>query len=183
MGSWWRTELNPQGLSQGDVIQLLTSGSVAVPVRALRSRQLPKGKPGWEELTGWSPGNNGVGFYLATGKLLPCLVVSHSCDLEKPKDTARVLIAPMRPLTAFIPEERELVLQRSRANLVPLSEIPGWEDSCADLRCISYVDRWLVDASERVASMTEEATKIFQAQLVLFFTRIQVPADQFNKSI
>ncbi|HVA76753.1 MAG TPA: hypothetical protein VNF27_02615 [Candidatus Binataceae bacterium] len=143
---------------------------------------MPKGKSGWEEVTGWSPGNNDVGYYLAAGKMLPCLVVSHSCDLEKPKNTARVLIAPMRPLAAFSPEERELVLQRSRANLVPLSEIPGWEDGCADLRCISYVDRWFVDASERVVSMTEEATKIFQAQLVHFFTRILVPADQFNKA-
>ncbi len=182
MASWWRIELNPQGLSQGDVIRLLISGSAVVPIRPLRSRPLPKGKSGWEELTGWSPGNNDVGHYLAAGKMLPCLVVSHSCDMEKPKDTARVLIAPMRPLNVFSSEERELVLQRSRANLVPLSEIPGWEDSCADLRCISYVDRWMVNASERVVSMTEEATRIFQAQLVHFFTRIVVPSDDFNKA-
>lgn len=182
MANWWRTELNPQGLSQGDVIQLLISGSAVVPVRALQNRPLRGGKPGWEELTRWSPGNNDVGHYLAAGKMLPCLVISHSCDLEKPKETARVHIAPIRPLTAFAPEERELVLQRSRANLVPLSDIPGWDDSCADLRCISYVDRRMVEASERVVSMTEEGTKIFQAQLVFFFTRILIPSDVFNKA-
>lgn len=182
MASWWRTELNPQGLSQGDVIRLLISGSAVMPLRPLRSRPLPKGKSGWEELTAWSPGNNEVGHYVAAGKMLPCLVISHSCDMEKPKDTARVLIAPMRPLSVFNPEERELVLQRSRANLVPLSEIPGWEDSCADLRCISYVDRQMVSVSERVVSMTQEATKIFQAQLVFFFTRIVIPSDEFNRA-
>jgi hypothetical protein len=93
-----------------------------------------------------------------------------------------VLIAPMRPLSAFNVDDREVVLRREVAHLVPLSEIPNWEDHCADLRCISYVDRAAVDAADRVASMTEQDTKILQAQLVHFFTRLVVPSDEFMKA-
>ncbi len=182
MPGWWRAELNPQGLSQGDVIRVLISGTAVVPVQALRSRPFKKGIAGWEVLPAWAPGNNDVGHYLASGKMTPCLVVSHSCDLEKPKDTARVLIAPMRPLAPFKEEDREIVLRQENINLFPLPEIPGLEDHCADLRCISYVDRKLVDASELIVSMAEDATKILQARLVHFFTRIKIPKDQFTKS-
>jgi len=114
--------------------------------------------------------------------MLPCLVVSHSCDLEKPKATARVTIAPMRPLSVFNPADAEVVLRGENLSLLPLPDIPGWENHCADLRCISYIDRLLVDAAERVVSMTEEATKVLQARLVHFFTRIRIPADQFTKA-
>jgi len=125
MAGWWRTELNPRGLSQGDIIRSLISGSAAVPIRPLRSRPLPKGKAGWEELPDWMPGNNDVGNYLAVGKVLPCLVVSHSCDLEKPKETARVLLAPMRSIAPFKPEDQEAILLQLNANLFPLPDIPG----------------------------------------------------------
>jgi len=182
MAGWWRPELNPQGLSQGDVIRLLISGTAVVPVRPLRSRQLQKGKAGWEELPAWAPGNNDVGHYLATGKMTACLVVSHSCDLEKPKDTARVLIAPMRPLAPFKDEDREIILRQENRNLFPFPEIPRLEGHCADLRLFSYVGPQLVDAGERITSMTEEATKILQARLVHFFTRIVIPEEQFTKS-
>lgn len=179
MAGWWLPQLNAKGLSQGDVIRPLISGSAVAPQKSLRRQQLKGNKPGWAEVE-WTPDNNGVGHYLASGKILPCLIVSHSCDLEKKKDNSRVLISPMLPLSIFPEEARQFVLQLLTINLFPVVEVPGLEDHCADLRCISYVDRNLVNACEIVVSMSEEGMRNLQAHLVTFFTRIKVPKDEFD---
>jgi hypothetical protein len=48
-----------------------------------------------------APGNNAVRHYFASRKMVPCLVLSHSCELEKPKERSRIHVAPMMPLTKF----------------------------------------------------------------------------------
>ncbi|HEY6299119.1 MAG TPA: hypothetical protein VIW95_05690 [Candidatus Binatus sp.] len=180
MAGWWLPQLNPKGLSQGDIIRPLISGTAAVPWRPLRPQALKGNKPGWAE-TAWTPENSGDGHYLARGKVLPCLVVSYSCDLDKDKSNARVLVVPMQPLTALTEESREAVLQLLSINLFPLVQVPNLEDHCADLRCISHVNRKLVNDCERVASMTDLGMQNLEAHLVYFFTRLPVPANQFTK--
>jgi hypothetical protein len=182
MASWWLDGLNPKGLSQGDVVRFLISGTSVVPQRPLRSRMLHGGKAGWEECV-WQPDGNGVGHYVAAGKILPCLVVSHSCELEKNREHRRVHVAPMLPLSTFGDDDRETVLRQLSRNLLPLTGINGLEDHCADFRCISYLDRKLTDGAERVASMSEDGLKNLQAHLADFFIRLKIPKTHLTPEL
>ena len=182
MADWWLPELNPKGLSQGDVLRALVSGTAPMPFRSLRSQMLRGGKSGWAESV-WTPDHQGVGHYLASGKLVPCLVVSHSCELDDPKEDSRVLIAPTKLLSDFNENDREIVLNQLNIPLIPLQDIPGLQDCCADLRNIQSLRRALVDSTERVVSMSETALKNLQAHLVSFFTRITVPPDEIKSEI
>lgn len=46
------------------------------------------------------------------------------------------------------------------------------EESYADLRCITYLARPIVDASQRAGSANEEGALRLDAKLVAFFTRL-----------
>ena len=171
--SWWRPELNDAGLSQGDVIQDLPFAISTNPPTRLKKTT---GKGGVET---WVPTSQSSGasqqHFLFEGKEALGLVVSHSCDLDKRAARLRVLVAPIRPITALEPEVQEKVMEQTRIPLMPLPELPGVGDSYVDLRSIIAVPRKLIPDAARVASMSDEGLERLQAQLVLFFTRLKLP--------
>jgi len=54
---------------------------------------------------------------------------------------------------------------------MPLPGVPQLGDYYADLRCLMWLDRKIVDQNKRIASMSEEGVLRLQAQLIGFFTR------------
>lgn len=177
---WWRSSLQTS-LSQGDIVANLVVANVVHPTTYLAFQTLKGGKRGWSESIGPSVEKQTNRCHvLATagvqeGKLIShALVISHSCDLDKP-DNHRVLVTPVLELEKLPETFRSAVLeQRSRA-VLPLPNIPGLPLSCADLRLTTSVPRDVVNASTRVASMTDEATLRLQAQLQKFLINREAP--------
>ena len=98
--SWWRPDLNDKGLSQGDVIRDLPFAISVDPPTRLKKSAGKGGVESWNPTARSSKGGSKQ-HYLFEGKEAPGLVVSHSCDLDKPVDRSRVLVAPVRPITAL----------------------------------------------------------------------------------
>ncbi len=187
--SWWAPALNPKGLSQGDLISGLLVGTVYGPadgppvVFLGRNKTHPKGKGvHWPQRDALDPfSSDSTGLYIARGKIVRALVVSHSCELEK-KDNARVLVAMTGLLsTVQDPAKQAAILEQRRRAFMPLPDVPGAGDHYADLRTIAYVERKQIPDSSREQSMTEEAVVRLRAQLIEYFTRM--PVDDGMKEL
>lgn len=167
MTSWWRDALNPQGLSQGDIIEKApVAVSKVPPVSLIRTT----GKKGIEI---WQSGDADAELksFLFTGNIFPVVVLSHSCDLDKKEKKAKVIVAPIRTINSLIDQVRDTVMKQSRRALMPLPEIPTLGTYYADLRMMAFIDRKLTE-QKRIASMTDMGGRRLQAQLVAFFTRL-----------
>jgi len=185
MSGWWASKLNPKGLSQGDILRILLSGSPKGPAPGvfLRPQQARGGREGYIH-DDWATDGNGVGLYLSSGKRVPCLVISNSCDLDKPRDNKlRVLVAPMAPLSSLDEKNRENVRQQGSKRLFPLLGIPEMADHYTDLRSISVIGGDLFGDGDRVASMNEAGLRNLNAFLVYFFTRFEIPTGDFKPEL
>lgn len=183
MAGWWAGQLNPEGLSQGDVISELLIGAAAPGPVYLRKRTFSQHAQGWEQ-GGWNPDNSGLGFYLGRGRRVRGLVVSHSCEIsnDQNKRRARVLVAPLAAVDALPEGHWEDVLKQEHKALLALTDVPGLGNLYADFRLISYVERELIDKhSQRVLSMTPEGVCALWAKLLLFFIRKTLPDADFLK--
>lgn len=175
MSAWWAAELE-QHLSQGDVIS-----EMIVPVldehTYLRKEAVPKVGPVWLEGP-WTPNpHTGMGHYLGRGKRLGALVLNHSCELDKLTGKHRVLVATIAPISAVTDKvAAENIMAQRRVSALPLPDVPGLGDCYADLRVIGAVQRSTID-QKRIASMTPEAIKRLQLQLIAFFARVGLPED------
>lgn len=182
--SWWAARLEKQ-LSQGDILkEILLGTSPAVPVYLERSSR--SGKRAWEERLSFEADNDGLGYFLARGRLLPCIVLSHDCTIANDGARARILVAPMFPwsyLNSQDPKYRDAVLRQEQRSFLPLTNVPLLNgDYYADLRAICYVDRRTVEAATRVASMSTEGLERLQHQLADFFIRLDVPNEHLALS-
>jgi len=89
--TWWATKLEEK-LSQGDVIkQLLVGASPHKPTYLQKGTD--SGRRVWEEIQDWKGDHTGLGNFLAQGRIVPCIVLSHDCTIENDGERARVLIA------------------------------------------------------------------------------------------
>lgn len=176
----WRStpRLNPLGLSPGDILASVPIGSTRLPI-AFLPKEPYLNKQGrhlytkYDELQEY-PNEEGVGNWIAKGRIAMALVVSHDCDLDDGKDTERIVVAPVFPIARVTSseEDRARIKEGGRATYVPLPGVPSAGDCCAELRSICPLDRGLFNASNRHCSMTEEAVFVYREQLIHYFTRL-----------
>jgi len=173
----WANELNPAGLSQGDILLDVPVGSTKVPLTFLAT----SGYTDKRQKTVWTQydelkkmEHEPSGNWVTKGRVTRALVITHSCDLDDIQDTERVLVAPVWESTQISnPEHRERIVQGKRSTFVGLPGVPGVGDCYADLRSICPLDRHLFGKAQRHCSMTEEAVLMLQAHIALYFTRIE----------
>ena len=176
--SWWAPHLKAE-LSQGDVLAPVLIGSVQHPILYLKKGPVLK-----VNVQSWVPSSDfisnpgdGLGNFLGKGRVVNAIIVSHDCEIEKPRRGTRILIAPASPLTNVTDtNHRQKIMEQKHFALLPLPGIPKLGDCYADFRLLMWVDKKLVeDAGKRIASMTDEAVIRLHAQLIGFFTRRGLP--------
>lgn len=102
------------------------------------------------------------------------IVLSHDCELDKEKRRGRVHIAMLKEVASLNSDEQEKVLGSYSHSRMVLPDLPKTNRTMyADLRAIVTVDRELLDACGRVASLSDAWVKRLQAQIVAFFTRLE----------
>jgi hypothetical protein len=164
-GSWWREDLIEK-LSQGDVLRPV---ALALPIRpeiGLKKVTCKKGA------THWAP-ETSDGHFLARGGTAHTIVLSHSCDLDKPKDGAAVLVAPVFKIDTLPPEHRGPVLEQRTISMLALPELPEVGDAYVDLRSPRPIPRELAGPQARLVSMSDTGLIRLQAQLMEFFLRLK----------
>ena len=175
---WWADEI-PSELCQGDVISELPFYVPEHPFTDLKYSQFSKGRSGYEEHA--APAKNKVTqkyYLLSHYNSLPGLIISHGCEIDKKKSRAgskRILCAPIVSLGTVPEDAHASILAQEVVALMPLQGIPRIEDGFADLRLTTAIPADLIDDGERVCSMTDEARKRLQVQLVSFYTRRELP--------
>lgn len=183
----WNTQLKPE-LSQGDLLSLVLVGTAASPRTFLTRGQTKKqGEESWNAST-WKDDGNGQSHFLGKGRNVNVIVLSQDCEIDKNSGKAPVLVAPIFPISAIQnPEALNAVINRKRYPFLPLAEINGIiEQSYADLRCITYIDRKLIAEAERKKSMSPEGVHDLVKQIIAFFTHVPfdsliVPVEIVNK--
>lgn len=178
----WAPELNPKGLSQGDILCSIPLGAPAAPLVFLGRDTFnhpTRGVyyPQRAELERF-PGDPG-GLFIAKGRITYGLVMTHSCDLDDPRDGARILVAPVANIENVSDQSsRERIMRRGRLAFVPLPAVPGVGDCYADLRSMAPLDRPHFGDAKRACSMTEESVLLLHAQLIKYFSRVELSAAQ-----
>ena len=170
MAGPWAGNLRPE-LSQGDLLSPVPVGSVAAPERHLKRGATQKhGVLTWQETGVWHPEPDGRGLFLALGRKLNAVVLSHDCEIDKEK---RLLVAPVLPMDTITGDALEAVRNGKRYPFMPLPEIPDvLTESYVDLRGTCFVERELIDDASRLCSMSDDGVERLQAQLIAYFTHI-----------
>lgn len=164
---WWLPALDPQ-LSQGDIVEHVAFGALAHPPRRLKKGSV-------KNAVAWFEQDDGEHF-LARGDDGLVLVLTHSCELDKPRKKKAVIVAPVRLASSLNEDDRARVFgQQSRSRLI-LPAIPNRGDAYADLQSLGFVDSRTIDDGQRICSMTPEAIERLHAQIVVFFTRKDLSA-------
>lgn len=167
--SWWATELEPQ-LSQGDLIAELVFSLAVFPLAPLEKESV-RGKPAW--VAGdWKPDQAGRAEVLAAGRRTSGIILTHSCELDKPKARGRVQVAPVLPLSSLPLEQQLKVVAQQVWSKLPLPASPGLGDAYADLHLSMPFDRRQIDANAKVGSLTKAARQRLKLQLIAFYTRL-----------
>lgn len=173
--SWWEPTLKTD-LSQGDVVQKIPFCGITVPAKFLKWTAFKGNRQGWEEVpVPLLRVTDQRKYFLANGDILPGLVISHDCDLDKQRENGRVLLAPIASIEPLEPGMRATVLAQKHLALIPLPQVPGLGDLYADLRSITSVPRKLVLDSERGVSMNQSGVERLHAQLARFIMRREPP--------
>jgi len=169
----WEGVLKPD-LSQGDLLSVVLVGTAAAPQTALKRGSTKKGGGESWDSSPWKPEGNGIGHFLGKGRNVAVIVLSQDCEIDKHDGKGPVLVAPVHPVSLLqSPEAREAVTNRKRYPFLPLPHIEGViEDSYADLRCITYIDRELINAAERKKSMTAAGVDDLVKQIIAFITHV-----------
>ena len=154
------------------MVQKIPFCGVTAPAKFLKWTQFRGDRQGWEEVA--APVLRLIDqhkYFLANGDILPGIVISHDCDLDKQRENGKVLLAPIGSIQTLDPTTRFTVLEQKHLALIPLPLVPGLGDSYADLRLITSVPRELVLDSERVVSMNQSGIERLYAQLFKFTMR------------
>jgi len=168
--AWWRPLDEEARLSQGDILAETTFGLLAHPRRPLTKHAVPGGALVWKE-SAWTPDGDGYCHFLARGRVATAIVLTHSCQIEKPGRPGRVILAPVTPIAAAHLQDRETIMAGSRLSFAPLPAIPEFGDCYADLRVMVGFDRKVVDQLRRVATMTPAGTADLKERIAIFFVR------------
>jgi hypothetical protein len=108
----WAKTLNPLGISQGDVLKDVPTGSTKIPLTFLaRESYQPKGQPRilytkYDQLQEYT-NEPGIGNFIAKGRVSFALVVTHDCDLDDVDDTERIIVAPVFHISRITSSEAD----------------------------------------------------------------------------
>jgi hypothetical protein len=174
----WAGELNPLGLSQGDIVTALPIGTTYVPITYMGRNSWPRQVDGverkylpQEDSLVEFPGDTS-GLFLARGRILHSIVISHSCEIDnKPDRRGRVVVAPIASLAPLEEKVRDNILGGERRAFMPLRGIPNLGDYYADLRNTSYLDRKII--GDRMVSMNNDGVAYLQIHVIAFFSRLK----------
>jgi hypothetical protein len=176
--SLWAEKLNPLGLSQGDIVTPLPIGTTHAPITFMGRNTWPRQVGGverkylpQEDALVEFPGDTS-GLFLARGRVVHSIVISHSCEIDdKPDRRGRVVVAQIAALGPLEEKVRNNILVGERRAFMPLPDIPGLGDYYADLRNTSYLDRKII--GDRIVSMNDEGVMYLQMHVIAFFSRLK----------
>jgi len=169
--AWWAETLQ-NDLTQGDIVSAFPIALLPKPLKYLKKMStLGQGKTGWLEVSDPFLDENDQTYYLAKGRVIQGIIVSHSCDIDK--NARRILVAPIAKIESLQENHREAVVNQTNIRLMALPNVPGLGDAYADLRSITAVPAELIHELKRNASMTDQALLLLQTRLIEFFTRKQ----------
>jgi hypothetical protein len=172
--AWWCDTLKAQ-LSQGDILQKVPFWSIRSPIGYLEKRTQKENRVVWVEVVEPSTDGHGNVHVLTRARVAYGLVLNHDCDLDKEKRQRRVQLAMLADLDGLNKDEREKVLESRVYHRFVLPDVPQLGKTLyADLRAIVTVDRELADGCDRIASLSEEGAERLRAQIVAFFTRLDL---------
>jgi len=161
-------------LSPGDLLVGALVGASVFPTVPLKSKTYKAGETAWSA-TPWSSSGDGRGHFLANGRMTSVMVISHSCEIDKQDGTKSVLVAPAFPMTNLQSDHQAVVRNGERHAFLHIPEVTGQApESYVDLRSIAYLPRPMINALKRVASATGVGQNRLEAQLIGFFTRIDL---------
>jgi hypothetical protein len=171
--AWWSSTLQPT-LSQGDVLVDVPVGTVTNPPKYLKPAVLRQNLAGWSETLSFAADSQGMGHYVDRGRPCAAMVLSFGCELDKQKKKPRVQVGLLQPLAKLSESEQQTVIASDSYNCLYLPGVPAIGDHYLDLRCTTYLPGDVCTAAGRVASMTDEALIRLHAQLVAFYTRLDL---------
>lgn len=158
-------------LSQGDIVDAVPVGVAVDPIQFLKKASLKGGKPGWMVSSKPQSKEGNLEYWPTRGRLVPVVVLSHSCDLDKPDRRARVVVAPVTGASGLTSSAWMTILSSGRRAMLPLPGLPGLGDAYADLRLTCTVDRSYIDTCARLASMSAPGVTRLQVHFVGFVAR------------
>ena len=165
-----------QELSQGDLVSAVPLGSIAAIDKNLKRGATAKsGQQPWFETPDWQPDSEDRGHFLAIGRLLPLVIISWDCEIDKGTKVP-ILVAPAFEVGKLTPEVQKIVREDKRFAymLLPPIEALGFPESYVDFRLIMSIARKIFNTSKRLASMHDDARFDLRARLAQFITRVDV---------
>ena len=167
--AWWLPELQGK-LSQGDIISLLPIGILTSPPKFLKKGPtLGNNQQSWTEHLDYSEEKDGKTHFLTNGKMVHAIILSHDCELDK---TSRVLVAPVVSLENLQEADRKKVLNQQTIHHMGLPDVPSLGDYYVDFRLTASVPKHVINNLGRLASMSPDAVRRLQANIIYFYTRL-----------
>lgn len=152
-------------LEQGDLLRAKIIGSTEVPPVFLKEFSAKGGKRAWEKTEKINQ------HYLANGKEISLLVLSHGCAIDKQNGRVAIIVAPVIPISTVPPEHQENIRNARSSAFFPLPKSNVMEESYADFRQITFLKRnYLIEEEDRLLSLTDEARLSLITHLVTYFT-------------
>lgn len=171
----WAAQVDPEGLSQGDVLEPLPVVSLWNPISPISKNESGKGVR-W--LPSSEPSQGSEGYFVARGARLPVLVLSDCCELDKERDRERVIVAAIRPLNTLQAADQQTVRDGKNFSYAPLLNIPEYGDCYANFRLTVSLRKESVDTARRVASMTDSGRRWLYGRIFGYYARKKLPEFQ-----
>jgi hypothetical protein len=173
-GSWWQEKLRDE-LSQGDLLEGIPFVLAPMPVRYVKKHTVKIYGDGWfESLTPFRD-KGGRTVLVAAGAVTTGIVLSHDCESDKQEFSKTLVLARVESMTTAPPEHRQAIIDQLNIPRMFLPGVPGLGDCYVNFRSVGTVDREVIRATRRIASMRDEARKLLEARIVKFFVRRVLP--------
>ena len=181
-------EADPE-LSQGDILDGIPSTQLKSPILAFREVTLKGGRKAYgafpyPPVVGQTPDSSGksakggvldftsgesVSTFCQIGR---AIVLNYDCDIENDKKHA--LVSLVRPLGVGQEAAHCQVIRENRNYsycYLPADQELGLPEAFVDFRRVTCLHPEILAAGTRIASLSQEALRVFQRQLMLYFTR------------
>jgi len=172
--SWWAVQPREE-LCQGDIFANIPIVLAPKPIQYVRPQTFSKGVKGWVLSTSPFKDSGGRTLLFAAGYVSLAMAVSHDCEFDDQQGTKSILCARVELLSSVPPEHQAIIVRQQNIPRIFLPQLPTIGDCYANLRSVATIDRQVIKDAKRIASMTSEARALFQARLVKFFLRRELP--------
>ena len=168
-------------LCQGDLFERLPVVHLkgALP-RKLKSTFIAGGRPGYsaDEELGTAPGSFEVS---AACDYSSAILLSYDCEIDKP-NTKTLTVALVRPLDPSIPADgQQIIRQNQNSAYFYLPAGRGFGERYVDFRRLATLSVEIVSSAKRLASLSDEAWKALQFQLIRYLTRFELNTDLLKR--